>query len=138
LANEHTRAAIRMDAPGCAMSEIVILGPPSLQNVMMSHVLRHQFGMDCRILAAEAADIARHIGDLRGSLLLIDCGAQAVERSLQALPALAAPKDCILALYNVRQDSAHAQWAADRGICDVFLRSENVDRILDGVRRCLG
>jgi hypothetical protein len=97
--------------------------------------LRREF---LKILAAEAADIAGHIGDLRGSLLLIDCGAQAVERSLQALPVMAAPKGCILALYNVRQDSAHAQWAADRGICDVFLRSESVDRILDGVSRCLG
>jgi hypothetical protein len=138
LANQHSCAAIRMDIPPHAVSEIVILGPPSLQNVMMSHVMRHRFGMDCRILAAEAADIAGHIGDLRGSLLLIDCGAQAVEQSLQALPATNAPKGCVLALYNVRKGSAPAQWAADRGICDVFPRSECVDRIMDGVRRCLG
>jgi len=131
LAHEHSSAAIRMDAPGHAVSEIVILGPPSLQNVMMSHVIRHRFGTNCRIIAAEAGDLAGHIGDLRCAFLLIDCGTQ-------ALPAMAAPKDCILALYNVRKDSAHTRWAADRGICDVFLRSESVDRILDGVRRCLG
>ena len=62
-----------------------------------------------------------HVGDLRCALLLIDCGTHAVEQSLQALPALAASKDCILALFNVRQDSAQTQWAAERGICDVFL-----------------
>lgn len=137
MMHEHSGAAIRVDIPPHAVSEIVILGPPSLQNVMMSHVMRHQFGMDCRILAAEAGDMAGLIGDLRGSLLLVDCGAQAAEQSLQALPVMAAPKGYILALYNVKQDSAHARWAADRGICDVFLRSESVDRIMDGVRRCL-
>lgn len=137
MANEHTRAAIRMDAPGCAMSEIVILGALSMQNVMMSHVMRHRFGVDCRILATEAGALAGHIGGLRFALLLIDCGTQAVERCLQDLPAMVAPEGCILALYNVRQDSAHARWAADRGICDVFLRTESIDKIMDGVRRCL-
>jgi hypothetical protein len=138
LAQEYTSAAIRMDAPAHAVNEIVILGPLSLQNVMMSHVMRHRFGMDCRILAADAGDTAGQFGDLRRALLLIDCATEAAEQSLQALPAMAAPKECILALFNVRKDSAHMRWAGDRGICDVFLRSESVDRILDGVRRCLG
>jgi hypothetical protein len=81
-----------MDIPPRVLNEIVILGSPSLQNVMMSHVMRRRIGMDCRFLTAEATDMAGHIGDLRGSLLLINCGAQAVEQSLQALPATNAPK----------------------------------------------
>jgi len=138
LAHEHSDAAIMMDATGHAVDEIVILGPLSVQNVMMSHVIRHRFGMDCRILAAKDEDMDVHIGDLRQALILIDCGTQAVEQSLQALSAKTVPQDCILALYNVRQGSANAHWAADRDQCDVFLRSESVDRILDGVGRCLG
>jgi hypothetical protein len=94
--------------------------------------------MGCRILAAEAADIAGHIGDLRGSLLLVDCGAQAVEQSLPALPATNVPKGCVLALYSVGKGTAPTEWAVGRGVCDVFLRTESVDRIMDRVRRCPG
>jgi hypothetical protein len=136
LADQHFCAAIRMDIPPHAVSEIIILGPLSLQNVMMSHVMRHRFGKGCRVLAAEAADIAGHIGDLRGSLLLIDCGARAVERSLPTLPAINVPTGCILALCIVRQDSAHAQ-RAPAGASARVSSKESVDRIMDGVRRCL-
>jgi len=94
--------------------------------------------MDCRILNAEAGDMAGQIGDLRRAMLLIDCGAQMAEQSLKVLPAKAAPKDCIMALYNVSQDSAQKGWEAYRGICDMFIRSGSVDKILDWVRRCLG
>ena len=115
--------------------QILILGPPNLQNELFAYVLQREIGARCRI-EEDIEDLAEKLdAEAEQRLLMVDCSGHNIKKTLEELDnsPWKSETPITIALFSLQHGRGIEQNALQFGVRGFFYQHEKLPLIMKGV-----
>ncbi len=122
-------------------SKVFIIGPLTLQNEFLLYVIKKEIGIECTIFDRDlntfSANQNLDSADDSKALILIDSENQSFEEILKSIATNGNLSECLIALFNLHENSGVEKKALSRKIRGFFYKDDQFEIFLKGIRSML-